>query len=227
MQTQQELDTAAPVLKQVYEQDKSISNITQQQVVQNQQTQELAIREKSITSRWEAQKAILKLKRQSRIMLGLYQLAIWIPLIINGIWNAINHERFFVNINLIPIYFVLSAVFCFVGWMLQRQSKQTILQINDIQLIGPLAEALDAERMVKPKVIIMALKRLLPRLQASDAAVLTRNQRLCLYRALSWRGNKEGVRVLRYDRDLALAILKAMEQIGDKDALPYVQHVAK
>ncbi|HZT42096.1 MAG TPA: hypothetical protein VFA07_07895 [Chthonomonadaceae bacterium] len=62
----------------------------------------------------------------------------------------------------------------------------------------------------------LALIRLLPRLQASDAHLLNVEQRKSLCRALNDKSSK-----------LVLAILKAFEQVGDAEALPYVQKLAE
>jgi hypothetical protein len=105
-----------------------------------------------------------------------------------------------------------------------RQANKVIANINDLKLIGPLAEALDAERFLKPKPVVAALRRLLPRLQASDADLLTREQRVCLYRSI----NRQPMRGYNlYDKELAVDILKALQQVGDKEALPHVQRAAK
>lgn len=229
MQTQQELEAAATVLKQLYGHDTSLSNITQQQKEQEQplqiqQSQEQETGKTNLTG-LQAQTAILKLKRQSQFRSNVCQRAIFLLFLMNFVVPT----RFNIT-GMDSLDTVLKVVLGLIGilalgaWRLHYQAKQSILQINDIQMIGPLAEAFDAETLTRPTAVIMALRRLLPRLQATDAAVLTRYQRFCLYHALKRENLRGGF--LRYDRDLALDILKAMEQIGDQEALPYVQKVA-
>lgn len=86
---------------------------------------------------------------------------------------------------------------------------------NDIRAVGPLAEALEYRDVDLREQAKIALIRLLPRLQASDAVLFTTEQRNRLYRALN-----------SPDVEFVLAILKALEQIGDAKALPYVEKLA-
>lgn len=119
---------------------------------------------------------------------------------------------------------VLCSLFIYaITWLQMRAVAKTIADIDDVRMIGPLAEAWSEERSLKPKSVIAALCRLLPRLQASDAHLLTREQRTCLYHAINWRAGRA---VYQYDRPLTIAILKALQQIGDKEALPYARRAA-
>jgi hypothetical protein len=116
------------------------------------------------------------------------------------------------------------AMMPFLNWRtstrIQREAAQALAGIEDLRAVGPLAEALEyrspgSQPTIYP-VITGALRRLLPRMQASDAHLLTEPQRSCLYRAL-----------LKGDAELVLAIVKALEQIGDGKALPYVEKLAE
>jgi hypothetical protein len=94
---------------------------------------------------------------------------------------------------------------------------RVLASLNDPRVIGKFAEALDmvsAEDYAASRLARNTLVRMLPRVQASDAEYLTPEQRESLCRGL-----KSG------DRDLILAILKALGQIGDADAIPYVERV--
>ena len=234
MQTQQEFEAVKPALTTVVEHetiplDVEMNQEVYVQTVQDQQTQKQDTSQTNFTS-LQAQTTVLRLKRQSRIMSNVNQGATVFLLFASIVAKELNLNGIISRLTICETLLVSVSVFCLVAWALHRQARQSILQINDIHQIGLLAEALDAETMTRPKAIIMALRRLLPRLQATDTTVLTSHQRLCLYKALTWRSlNWKGVggSLLRYDRGLALDILKAMEQIGDKDALPYVQYVAK
>ncbi len=99
---------------------------------------------------------------------------------------------------------------------LHRLASETLARIEDMRVVGPLAQALE---LGDPSIAATAEKALiqrLPQMRASDAAYLAPEQRDCLYRAL-------GQRAL----ELSLAILKALEQIGDQRALPLVSKLAE
>jgi hypothetical protein len=94
---------------------------------------------------------------------------------------------------------------------------RVLASINDTRVVGKFAEALDmvsSDDYAASRLARNALVRLLPRLQASDADYLTPGQRESLCRGL-----RSG------DRDLVLAILKALGQVGDAEAIPHVERV--
>lgn len=86
---------------------------------------------------------------------------------------------------------------------------------DDISVVGPLTEALEYRNRAVREAAATSLIRLLPRLQATDTDLLTFAQRGNLHRAL-----------LRDNVELALAILSALEQVGDGRAIPNVQKLA-
>src|SRR5579884_4112753 len=119
----------------------------------------------------------------------------------------------FVVPELQSISFGLNIYMLF-GWMLiyplrkptrlHRRASETLARALEL---GDPSIAATAEK---------ALIQRLPQMRASDAAYLAPEQRDCLYRAL-------GQRAL----ELSLAILKALEQIGDQRALPLVSKLAE
>ncbi len=135
-------------------------------------------------------------------------------------FSLLHSAFYFLNI-ILPLCFL----FYFRGLAGRQEAKsRSILEsIKDLRLVGPLAQALDAEKTTHQSYIAGALCRLLPRLQASDASLLNKEQRACLNSLLTRRRlrHRHGGKVL------ILAILKALEQIGDKDALPAVQKLAQ
>lgn len=98
----------------------------------------------------------------------------------------------------------------------QQAVAAAITQFDDVRALGPLAEVLEFRTEPIVPIAEKALIRLLPRLQAQDASLLSSAQRACLNRALE--GGNTG---------LTLAILKAWEQVGDADALPIVERLAE
>ena len=95
--------------------------------------------------------------------------------------------------------------------------SRTLAQCDDVRAVGPLIEALFLRNRNVTAEAAEALKRLLPRLQAEDADLLTEGQCAYLRLYLAFRGE---------DPDLVLAIVKAYEQIGRNDDLLFVQKLA-
>jgi hypothetical protein len=101
----------------------------------------------------------------------------------------------------------------------QTEAARKLATHDDVRGVGPLAEALEWPDSDIQMVASRALTRLLPRLQATDAGLLNAAQRANLYRKLNPYQSGHHV-------ELQLAILKAMEQVGDEAAVPYVQRLA-
>jgi hypothetical protein len=100
--------------------------------------------------------------------------------------------------------------------------KYSLIQLlsdrDDLRIIGPLCDTLNPYRLDFDPVVIAALKRLLPRLKASDAGLLNPDQRKGLYAALNTYIGK-GIQ-------FHLAVLQAIEQVGDSGAIPHVERIA-
>jgi hypothetical protein len=101
---------------------------------------------------------------------------------------------------------------------LRRDAKaiHTVAELDDIRSVGPLAEALELRNAGIQRIAEAALIRLLPRLRASDAGLLSAEQRSYLYRALNGK-----------NEELILAILQALEQVGEGAAFPFVKRLAE
>jgi hypothetical protein len=99
----------------------------------------------------------------------------------------------------------------------QKSIVRLLVNAEDINVIAPLVEALtyggrhDVEVL---RTVTAGLVRLLPQLRASDAHLLNDKQRTHLRRALSGT-----------DKPLTIAILKALEQVGDARDLPFVEKI--
>jgi len=96
---------------------------------------------------------------------------------------------------------------------------QRLGKIEDVRCVGRLAEALEWPDPTIHHVAMLALTKLLPRVKASDNALFTPRQRGNLHRMLTLSNTRQ------YDQCL-VAILQALQQIGDETALPYVEHLA-
>ncbi|HZP81684.1 MAG TPA: hypothetical protein VFB21_08610 [Chthonomonadaceae bacterium] len=101
----------------------------------------------------------------------------------------------------------------------RKRVAERLARFDDLRIVGPLAEMLEAPDMRARPDVVSALTTLLPRLQASDAALLDTEQRACLCRILT-----SSERALT---DLKIAILRAFEQVGDSRALPLVERLAE
>jgi hypothetical protein len=102
----------------------------------------------------------------------------------------------------------------------QTEAARMLARFDDVRAMGALIEALDWPEEQVRVAARLALLRLLPRLRASDATLLRPGQRASLYRYLKMRNAHRDV-------DFLLAILKALEQVGDASALPPVQRLAE
>jgi hypothetical protein len=168
------------------------------------------------------QRMARRARQMSNLMIGysgfmaLYGLLIVLFYMPNHIAPSI---VFTVSVAFLPLLLLFSPWLDMKG--IQRSAKEAV-SINDLRVVGLLIDMLLMSETKQPA--MNALTRMLPRLQASDAALVSKSQRERLCRELSHNGRREwfGQRHERF----AVAILKAFEQIGDADALPVVQALA-
>ncbi|HLK58398.1 MAG TPA: hypothetical protein VKU00_17655, partial [Chthonomonadaceae bacterium] len=103
-----------------------------------------------------------------------------------------------------------------------RETAQDLGKSADIRAIGPLIEGLNLrdDQPVAQEMLIPLLQRL----QASDTSLLDQEQRHILNRFL----RKKRTFSWNYRENITLmhAILKAYQQVGDGEAIPYVQTLA-
>ncbi len=130
-------------------------------------------------------------------------------------------------------YLMVAVLVCFykAGSIQGQLAKrvQNLAKTRDVRLVGTLAGMLRTKNTVIADLLKSVglgndgyrtemrnmLLRLLPQLRASDSAALNAAQKQALARALSFN-----------DTELTLAILKALEQVGDDSAVPQVQKIA-
>jgi hypothetical protein len=101
----------------------------------------------------------------------------------------------------------------------QKEAATRLAELDDIRAVGLLAETLETGDRALQAIVPGALIRLLPRLQASDAYLLDAKQRKILNRALKQARSGRNA-------ELAEAILKAYEQVGDESSLAEVKALA-
>ncbi len=95
-----------------------------------------------------------------------------------------------------------------------------LAKIDDVRCISRLAEVLEWPDPMVRDVAISALTRLLPKVKASDKVLQTVRQKSNLQRMLVLPNAQRHAAFL-------VNLLKALEQIGDESALPYIQQLAK
>jgi hypothetical protein len=101
----------------------------------------------------------------------------------------------------------------------QTEAAEELAKSNDMSAVGPLVEALEWPDAQTKDIALTALTRLLPRMRASDANLLNDRQRQSLYNMLF-------MSKARRNPEFTLALLKALEQVGDGAAIPYVENLA-
>ena len=98
------------------------------------------------------------------------------------------------------------------GWNKSKYSEARLLaEFDDIRAVGPLCEALSYGDEHTVKTIRGGLLQLLPRMKASDAGLLNADQKRSLYKTLG-----------KNDEVWNVTTLRALEQIGDTAAVPFV-----
>lgn len=99
--------------------------------------------------------------------------------------------------------------------------------MGDPRAVGPLIEVAttsDKSESTRSAVAIRALMAVLPRLTPSDAGLINAQQQAALCQMLNAASAPcEGT----LNSQRAIVILRALEQIGDIDALPYVERIAE
>ncbi len=109
-----------------------------------------------------------------------------------------------------------SMLALFAATQAQKDAANVLSRYDDIRIVGALAEALSYDDKGLTKTASDALIRLLPKLRASDHALLSSDQRRHLDKALAQGKNRE----------LAMAILDAYEQVGDRTSVSLLEKIA-
>lgn len=108
-----------------------------------------------------------------------------------------------------------------------RQAAKAAAQLDDARAVGPLVDSLILGDRELRAVAVSALIRLLPRLKASDSALLSQDQRKSLCRIVQKACCAAPTALCDREIDLAVAALKAFEQVGDVSVLTCVENAAR
>ncbi len=114
--------------------------------------------------------------------------------------------------------FVVLSIVAFLARWRWRQVAQRLVREDDPRLIGALVGSLNDDDEHLTGMVQAAAINLLPRLQTTDSQYLDERERAILNHAL-WKNQRHP--------KLALAILKALERVGDGSALPVVRELAR
>jgi hypothetical protein len=173
----------------------------------------------------DALKLRLKEEQKGRTSPGMrfpFLVASWVTLLPGSLWKigeGLLHRNWLSAIAYGTVFGLTTQLPRLVLSFRQAAAAQKLAAFDNVQGIGPLAEALEWPDPAIRAMAAQSLTRLLPQLNASDAGLLNVTARGCLYRILRM-GNA------RREEKLLFAILTALEQVGDEDALPYVRRLA-
>jgi hypothetical protein len=149
--------------------------------------------------------------RQKRKKIGIAVIAFYVLMVV--FLMATGHAK---NIGSIGgMTGILATLFA--ATQAQKDAAGALSGYDDKRGVGRLAEALEFQDKRTHADIEAALIRLLPQLTASDHALLSPEQRRCLDRAI----------VKRKQGKLAMAVLDAYEQVGDRDSVSVVERMAE
>lgn len=171
-----------------------------------------------------------KAQRDKRRYWGLFiffQAFIFVPISLTNIFPIMRNGHF----NLVALAMMFTPA---IGMMLLALwyafkkpdwNAEELMRIGGVQAVGTLIDLIQTPKTPRQTTpLLVALTNLLPLMQASDAALLTAEQRKLLYWIVKG-GFTAGVNPAAYLK-FRLAILKALEQIGDAGAIPVVTSLA-
>ncbi|HLV81023.1 MAG TPA: hypothetical protein VKT32_12115 [Chthonomonadaceae bacterium] len=164
-----------------------------------------------------------KWMRRVLILAGLYGLLVLLTLLL-AIFRIPGHKPIFQVLKYIQ-WILIPGLCGYLPLVFSRVSSrhnaavQLLSRLDDVRAVGPLLQIwkqMDWTYFPQRKLAEEPLIRLLPRLRADDASLMDDAQRRCLYYVLLRTNSPE----------LDLALLKALEQVGNRRALPYVRKLA-
>ena len=110
------------------------------------------------------------------------------------------------------------------GVIRQKKAVGALANTEDLRAVGVMAEALNAGEPAN-SIAGAVLIHILPLMRAADAALMTPMQRIALREGLRRAANRMAFG--RYNPTLAIAILGALEHIGEAGDLPLVERLAR
>lgn len=158
---------------------------------------------------------------------AFFQMFIFIPIALTSVLPLIRNGHF--NLMVVAMLclpsFGIAALALRFALRKPSWNAEEMTRIGGVQAVGALLELLGTPKRPKQlKPLFVALIHLLPQMKASDAGLLTTGQRKLLYTLLKNGQNMFSKPDLMLT--FRLAILKALEQIGDTAAIPVVARLA-
>jgi hypothetical protein len=153
-------------------------------------------------------------KRKKRVKIFTAIISVWVGfMILMAITGNAEHIGSFTGMfgAVSSLYYVSQQ---------QKNAATELAKLRPKRAVGQLADALEYGDKNMRMLASSALQDILPQLQASDDHLLNDEQRNRLYNVLKRARFKQ-------DGPLMVAILKALEQIGDEKALPMAENLSK
>jgi len=173
---------------------------------------------------------LTKVQRKARrdkivfwILFGIFEMLLFLPIVLSTqfpVWQNDHVNPPVFAMLLMPSVGMALMALRF-GLMKPKWSAEELTRVGGLQAVGTLIDLITAPKLPKQMTpLFAALTELLLRMKASDACLLTTEQRRLLHillRSAIFPGLSPEVLL-----SLRLAILKALEQIGDASAIPIV-----
>ena len=164
----------------------------------------------------EERRKSLQKRKNSKIILAIYAsiFCLLMALVAVGHVNAHGFSGLSGFIGVIAGMYAVSEK--------QRKGVQALAAFEDVRAVPPLITALEYNDRNMKATAADALPGLLPRLQASDAFLLTREHHAILNRVLKGDVGMKATVAIR----LRVSVLQALQQIGEESSLPLVAEMA-
>lgn len=167
----------------------------------------------------EERQKTLRNRRNAKVVLGIY-LSIVILVLVVGI--ATNFHGFGGLGGMFGGFTGMIASM-YAATNTQKKGVQALATYDDLRAVPRLIEMLEYTDNDLKIDTVMLLEKLLPKLKASDAPLLTPEHHAILNRLLAGK-----LRLKPHDAALlASRVLSALEQVGDVSSLPFVEQVAE
>ena len=171
-----------------------------------------------------------KSRRDKKIFWGLFiffQSLVLVPISLTNYFPIMRNDH--VNLMALAILFLpaISMLVLSLKILLTKPAwnAEELARIGGVEAVGTLLDLLStpkAPKQITP--LYTALTELLPQMKASDAETLTAGQRRILHLSLQ---NNAGMMIApAVHQNYRLAVLEAMERIGDAASIPIVERLA-
>jgi hypothetical protein len=165
--------------------------------------------------------------RRDKSLLIFFQASIFLPIALIGFLPLMHDNHLYLTLLILLFLPVIGMTLMGLRAFLKKPgwNAEALARIGGVKAIGTLLDLQWAPKAPKQTTpLYAALTELLPRMKASDAATWTAEQRGILLWSL--KDGTGGTTSPALYQNYRLAILKALEKIGDAAAIPVVEHLA-